>query len=830
MILKKNSPSNTNKLLAKKPDEDFIPYVCHFSPDTILTKNGELLQIIRVTGFINESGVSDLISLRDAVRDAISEHVQDDKFAFWFNTIRRKKNISPKGEFKDFFSKKVNDDWDKKNDWRDQYVNELYITVITEGIDTSITNLNSFFRSFSYYTTKSLHQGFLDKAHQKLSAIVNNILKDIKPYGAKLLGIKDWDGVLYSEPMRFFGKIVNLYEERYPLSANDISNDLASHKVAFGDRELEVVGYENKNFATMLSLKEYFELPLSALDKILQLPFEFIITQSFDFVYSKKEIEPYEYQNYILQVSGDEDFRQLSGVAGFVENTKNPLTDYGKLQTTVMLISENQKELEKDVRVALEQFSALGFVIVREDVFSEHCFWSQLPGNFRYLCRQKVISTSRIAGFAALYNFPSGLIAGNHWGPAVSAFRTVLNTPYFFNFHEDDLGNTLIVGPKNSGKTVLLNFLLTQARRFDGKLFYFDFESSAKCFTKAMSGSYYSLESHDVNNPEFLRLNPIIIADKSKENKALLADFFASLVAFIKDPIPQNEIDFIPQIIDQIFASNASSLKEATEFFKVSETKNIYEKLQVWSGEKLGYIFGAGEEIKWSDKIITFNLAEVYEQKPVLIPLFNYLLQKVEASLDKTTPSIIVINEAWDVLDNKILAPKMAEFLKRMKEKNCIVVFVSSDTDYIADSDFFDLIKDNIATEIFMPNQNPKQFYQDIFGLNDEEVEILRVMEDGERHFLLKHGEDSVIAALDLSKMPEIFRTLSAGEVEILAMDEVIKAIATEEKPIVEPSVWLPHLFEVLQEINREEEEENKRLLRERKAEERRIAREKYRS
>ena len=193
---------------------------------------------------------------------------------------------------------------------------------------------------------------------------------------------------------------------------------------------------------------------------------DFFEDLSFDFTFSKKEMEPYEYQNYILKVSGDEDFRQLSGVAHFIENKQGLDTDYGKLQTTIMLISSTREELEKDLKASFEQFNSLGFVVIREDIFLEHCFWSQLPGNFHYLRRQKVINTNRIAGFAALHNFPSGLIAGNKWGPAATVFRTVLNTPYFFNFHDGDLGHSLIMGPENSGKTVLLNFLVTQSRRF----------------------------------------------------------------------------------------------------------------------------------------------------------------------------------------------------------------------------------------------------------------------------------------------------------------------------------------------------------------------------
>jgi len=260
-LFQKNNKSKQARLTAKKPDQDFIPYVCHYNKDTILTKNGELLKVIRITGFSDDSMMSELSSLRDNIRASLENHVLENNLAFWFHTIRRKKDISPKGDFKEYIPKKINDAWIQKNKWSDQYVNEFYITVIVEGLDTSIVNFGAFLRSFSYSATKKIHNKYLEEAHQKLKKTVNSILADIEEYGAKLLGINEWHGELYSEPMRFFGKIINLYEDRYPLSANDMSNDLASHKVAFGDRELEVVGENNKNFAAMLSLKEYQKFP-----------------------------------------------------------------------------------------------------------------------------------------------------------------------------------------------------------------------------------------------------------------------------------------------------------------------------------------------------------------------------------------------------------------------------------------------------------------------------------------------------------------------------------------------------------------------------------------
>jgi len=804
--------TDPSKLVAKKPDEDFIPYVCHYNPNTILTKNGELLQIIRITGFSNASVVSELISLRDTVRDAVMDCVKTNNFALWFNTIRRKKNISPRDGFDSYFAEYLNKEWIKENKWDDQYVNELYITVIIEGLDTSIVNFQSFMRSFSYGATTNLHNRALEEAHEKLSAVVKDLLKETVDYGGKLLGIKDWEGVLYSEPMRFFGKIVNLYEDRFPLVPNDISAEMTTHKVAFGDRELEVVGNHNKNFAAMFSIKEYFEVSTAALDRVLQLPFEFIITQSFDFAFTKKDLEPYEYQNYILQVSGDEEFRQESGIANFVENKSDMPTDYGKQQITIMIISKTQKELEDDVRMAFEQFNALGFVVVREDIFAEHCFWSQLPANFSFLRRQRLINSHRIAGFAALHNFPSGSLEGNYWGPAVCVLRTVLDTPYFFNFHDGDLGHTLILGPRHRNRIELLNFLLLHARKFHNKLFYFDLNNEAKPFIKAINGQYYDMANHDMKDVQFLNLNPLSLPH-NKETKKFLTDFFTSLVAFSKEPVEQKELQFIPEIIDRIFTSKATDFASAIEAFNNSQTPTIHARLKVWTSESLHHIFGAKNEINWSQNIIAFDVGEVFTQKPILIPVMMYLFYRIEMALDGK-PAILVLREAWDLLDNIILAQHVEEFFKRLRQKNCVVVMTTGDGEHIGKSAISPKIAASLATEIFMPDQNPHQSYKDVFKLSDDEMEIIKMMSAEDKHFMLKHGGDSLIASLRFSDMEDAAKILVGDDVTITAMNEVIAANTIEGQSAPDAKAWIPQLVEVLKVMKEEKIAEEKERLR----------------
>jgi type IV secretion system protein VirB4 len=240
----------------------------------------------------------------------------------------------------------------------------------------------------------------------------------------------------------------------------------------------------------------------------------------------------------------------------------------------------------------------------------------------------------------------------------------------------------------------------------------------------------------------------------------------------------------------------------------------------------LGYIFGSSNEIDWSDQIIAFDLTEIQAQKPVLIPVVNYLLHRIELSLDGS-PAIIVLNEAWDLVDNIVIGPVITDFLNRMKQKNCIVIFASQDIDHVGASEISAEIKKSLTTEIFMPNHHIHQCYKSIFGLSDEEAEIVKVMHEEEHHFLFKCAGDSVIASLNPNNFIEFSKILAADEITLAAMEEVIEINSTEENKNPEPQIWLPQLFEILKEVENERVAEEKKKIREQAAAERKRLKEK---
>src|SRR6185437_10670371 len=198
---------------------------------------------------------------------------------------------------------------------------------------------------------------------------------------------------------------------------------------------------------------------------------------------------------------------------------------FGEHHLTVAVRSEDPDELDHAVAEVQASLADLGVVAVREDLGLEPAFWAQFPGNNQFITRRALISSQNFAGFASGHNFPVGQAEGSLWGRAVTVLETTAAGPYFFNFHQGDLGNFTIIGPSGSGKTVVLNFLLAQARRFDPRIVFFDKDRGAELFIRAIGGRY------DVLRPgEPSGLNPLSLPD-TPANRRFLLDWLTRLLA-----------------------------------------------------------------------------------------------------------------------------------------------------------------------------------------------------------------------------------------------------------------------------------------------------------
>lgn len=791
----KNLLSGDSAARFEVPVPDFTPYACHYNEETILTRNGELLQVIKITGFSHEKVDGKKVALRDTVRSAVLENIKGSDFALWFHTVRRKRSLDPAGKYESKFAKDLHSAWTHKHYWNDKYVNELYVSIIYEGQKIGVKTPQDFLKSLSLKGVERQHNEYLEKSHEKLCVAVDGMLETLAPYGATRLGIVEDSSGVHSELLQFFGKITHLAETKIPLPIIDLAEYMATHKVAFGNNTLEVLGPTGKHFAAILSIKEYHELSNVAIDKFLQLPIQFIVTQTLDFINGKKAMDSFDYQDYILTVSKDERFRHISGIDNIIKNNMGSPIDYGEHQLIIMLIEDNIKKLEIEVKRSLDELSELGIVTVREDLQIEQCYWSQLPANFSYICRKRPINTARIAGFASLHNFPAGQQFDNHWGNAVTIFRTALGTPYFFNFHEGNNGHTVIIGPRGAGKTVMLNFFISESRKFNSKLFFFDQHRAAKVFIRAIGGKY--IVTDPISTMPDYRFNPLLLPDTA-ENRLFLQRWLGYLLSAGNVDLTEEEITLIEQVVAELYLLPEENHQLASiahlfgEDSSVAEEGSLRHRLSMWiDGGKYGCLFDNQQEnFDWNVPIWGVDVSQLLESPSELLgAVLSYYFHRVNQSLDGS-PAVVVIDEAWSVLDNKFFAPMLAEWFDYLRQHNAIIILASESIEHASKSKITHTIMDSFATQIYLPNPQANAAYKEVFGLTTKEFALLTSMKLINRHFLLKQGEDAIVGELNLVGFKELLAVLSGGDERVDIMEEAIREAGEDAEQ------WLPVFYE----------------------------------
>lgn len=771
-------------------EQDFIPYACHYDAETLLTKNGELLQTVKIVGFSFEAIDSQSGGdLRATIRQAVRDGLDTNDFAIWFHTIRSTKNLSTGGTYQETFPKYVHDTWNKRHDWEHKYINELYITVVRDGETGSIRSMPRFLRSLNSARDNAERERTLRQMHVELNGAIERMLTHLAPFGARRLGIYERNSTYYSEPLRFLGKILKLREEEVPLRYEDISTQLATDDVTFAFDAMEVRSPAGKRrFGAMLTIKEYRELSLASIDEFLQLPEEFVVTQCMDFINNDRAYKAFKYQHYIAGLSNDETLARVSGLNDIVNSAHGLPTDYGEHQLTIFLTADDLKHLGRYVERTVSALNSLGIVAMREDLKLEEAYWAQLPGNFPFLKRLKPINTARIGGFANLSNFPAGKATDNHWGPAVTVFNTAANTPYFFNFHNGNVGHTTIIGPYGAGKTVLLNFLLSEARKFSNKLFFFDQNHGAEIFLRALGGQYATLTPGKAS----LAMNPLQLPD-SPANRNFLLLWVESLICGASGMHLNGSQDkAIEQAVAQLFGlqHHERTLPRFAELLGAIDPF-LGKRLSPWhsGGSHSGLFDHAQDQLSFRGLVNGFEMAEIVKDRHSVAPTMLYLVQRIMAELDGS-PAIIVLDEAWGLMDNPVFAPRLHGWLEALTNHNAIAIFATESVEDASQSALSQAVFADIATQIYLPNPAPSRAYQTVFGLNDTEYSYLNLMSAEQRHFLLKKGGEAIVACLSLDGMNNIMNVLSANPKNLQVM---YGAMAEKGQ---DPNVWVPYFME----------------------------------
>ena len=231
----------------------------------------------------------------------------------------------------------------------------------------------------------------------------------------------------------------------------------------------------------------------------------------------------------------------------------------------------------------------------------------------------------------------------NPWGDCVTTLQTTNGQPYYFNFHathpaENSLGekaiaNTMVIGKSGTGKTALINFLLSQVQKLDPSptIFFFDKDRGAEIFVRACGGNYLALE-----NGKPTGFNPFQ-CERTEENVQFLGNLIKVLAG--KSNYSSREEEDIFRAVESML-DTPMHLRNMTNFQKSLPNlgdDGLFIRMRKWTaGNALGWVFDNPRDTVDLSKanIIGFDYTDIIDNPEVRAPVINYLLHRLEELID----------------------------------------------------------------------------------------------------------------------------------------------------------------------------------------------------
>ncbi|MBD8881536.1 VirB4 family type IV secretion/conjugal transfer ATPase [Rhodanobacter sp. 7MK24] len=789
---------------------EFVPLSTHVSPTVLKTTGGDYLMVWRLGGLPFVGREEWDIEHRHNTFNRMLQTLRAPDFvnvAFWVHDIRRRRRFKDHGRFAQTFNQGMSDAYYSALSAQKLMQNELYLTLIYRPIVEG----KRFAEKSSDIARLESEQLQAVNTVLELAGNVEAVLKDYAPYRLGMYEAKN--GVVFSEPLELYGYLLNRIDEPVPVLPAPIYSYLpvSKHRFSAKTGDFVITSPDGTNqFGAILNIKEYTDGTYPGiLNGLKYLDFEYVITHSFSPMGRHDALKALDRTKGMMISSGDKAFSQIAELDHAMDQLASGNFVLGEYHFTIAVYAPNQETLSQQIAATRAELSNAGFVSVKEDLAVTASFYSQLPCNWKYRTRLANVSSLNFLGLSPLHNFATGKKENNPWGDYVTTLQTTNGQPYYFNFHathpaENSLGekaiaNTMVIGKSGTGKTALINFLLSQVQKYTPSptIFFFDKDRGAEIFVRACGGNYLALE-----NGQPTGFNPFH-CERTEANVQFLAELIKVLAG--KSVYSSREEEDIFRAVESML-DTPMRLRNMTNFQKSLPNMGddgLYVRMRKWTaGNSLGWVFDNPVDTIDLEKasIIGFDYTDIIDNPEVRVPVINYLLHRLEALIDGR-PLIYVMDEFWKILDGK---GGLKEFAKNkqktIRKQNGLGIFATQSPEDALASDIAAALIEQTATMILLPNPNAsREDYVEGLKLTEAEYQVVVSLDERSRCFLVKQGHASAVCQLNLRGMDDALSVISASTDNIEIMHQVLQeraATASVGVDELRPDQWLDAFYE----------------------------------
>ena len=423
---------------------------------------------------------------------------------------------------------------------------------------------------------------------------------------------------------------------------------------------------------------------------------------------------------------------------------------FGHFSLSVVIYDLDPAKVDTACAEFYKVFSVHDAQLYEEKYNLLNAFLATVPGGSAFNLRSMYLLNTNYADYSFLFTLHCGEPENRHLRQEyLAVLETNHNTPYFLNLHHRDVAHTMILGRTGSGKSFLLNFLITNLQKYDPYTFIFDLGGSFESLTRLFGGTYVRV---GLNSPGF-KINPFSVPP-TKENLDFLTLFLKVLIQG-NAPLeltPSEERDLYRQI------ENLYEIEPALRTLTVlSNTldRRLADRLSKWTtGGQFDFVFDNPEDTITFSRFQCFDFQGMNQYPEVLEPLLFYILHRANTSIRDPkishTFKAFLIDEAWLFLKNPVIKNYIIEALKTWRKQNAAMILSTQSLDELRKSEILDIIIESCPTKIFLANPDmDRELYRRQFNLNDNEIELISTLRP-KQQLLIKTPELAKVANLEV--------------------------------------------------------------------------------
>jgi type IV secretion system protein VirB4 len=524
-------------------------------------------------------------------------------------------------------------------------------------------------------------------------------------------------------------------------------------------------------YGALFSIKTYPALTDVTLLDALDLPLDIVLTNSFSPI--PNNIMAERIQRIIRQMHASDDaavsLRDQLALAA--DDQEAGRIAFGDHHLSIAVYAPDRDTLERAAAQIKRVGQEIMAVIVRENMALKATYFAQSPGNFGYRARKTPISSTNFADFAALHGSVEGRSNDESpWGQSIAVLPTVGTSGYRFNFHEagaagkePTVGHTLVLGRTGTGKTLTTAFLTAQAQRVGARLFFFDKDRGLEMAVRALGGRYNEIRAGVPTG-----LNPLA-SEIDERGRAWLSDWLATLLTR-SGALSGEQSRHIQGAVTQNADAGAALQRFAsfeTLFQSLDDDGELQSRVAEWApGGRFGWVFDEpdrGQSLDLSGDIVGFDMTEILDMTTERMAVLSYIFRQIERVVEDRRPTIIVLDEAWKLLDDPYFGARLENWLVTLRKMNCVVIMMTQYPSQLRDSRVGKTIVETVPTQILFPNDRATVADYDFLRVNAKEAALLVQPTIGQRIALVRSAGDSVFVDADLSALGDLLPILGGG-------------------------------------------------------------------